>query len=361
MKILITHATAGAGHSKAAEAIFNGIKKHASFNVRCIDILDHTSPFYKKLYQKTYSLLISKFSLLWGFFFWLADIPLLLPVVQGARRVFNGYNAKAFHQFLQEENADYIITTHFFSNEIVSALKEQKKITSKLICVVTDYDVHSIWLAKNVDCYAVACDYTKNKLKSFGVPEEKIKVTGIPTDEKFSLSPDRAGLRTKLGLDPAMFTVLIATGSFGIGPIEEIIGYLQGIQTVVICGHNQKLADKISAKKINHVKACGFVNNMQDYMMASDVLITKPGGLSISEALVVGLPLIFFSAIPGQETNNVKVLKTFGVGISGLKPYEVAQEIKTMTASPEYLQSVKDKVKKIARPNSVCDIIKLIV
>jgi len=90
-------------------------------------------------------------------------------------------------------------------------------------------------------------------------------------------------------------------------------------------------------------------------------MITKPGGLSISEALVVGLPLIFFSAIPGQETNNIKVLKTFGVGISGLKTYEMAQEIKTFSASQEYLQEAKDKVKKIARPNSVCDIIKLIV
>lgn len=361
MKILIVHATAGAGHSKAAEAIFNGIKKHTSYDVRCVDILDYTSPFYKKLYPQVYTLLISKFSWAWGFFFWIADIPVLLPLIQLIRRFSNGHSAKAFHVFLENENFDYIFTTHFFSNEIVSALKEQKKITSKLVCVVTDYDVHSIWLAKNVDCYAVACAYTKEKLKSFGVPERKISITGIPTDEKFSASYDRAALRTKLGLDPALFTVLVATGSFGMGPIEEIISYLQGIQTVVICGHNQKLVDKISSQKNKKVKACGFVNNMHEYMMASDVLITKPGGLSISEALVVGLPLIFFSAIPGQETGNVKVLKTFGVGMSGLKIYEIAQEIKTFCASQEYLQDAKDKVKKIARPNSVCDIIKLVV
>jgi processive 1,2-diacylglycerol beta-glucosyltransferase len=361
MKILIVHATAGAGHSKAAEAIFNGIKKHTTHDVRCLDILDYTTPSYKKLYQKTYVLLISRFSQVWAFFFWLADVPFLLPIVQAIRRFFNGQTAKAFHEFLEHENADYIITTHFFSNEIASALKEQKKITSKLVCVVTDYDVHRIWLAKNVDYYAVACTYTKDKLRSLGVPEEKIKITGIPTDEKFSLLEDRTALRTKLSLDPQAFTVLVATGSFGMGPIEEILSYLQGIQTVVICGHNQKLADKISAKKNTKIKACGFVNNMHEYMMAADVLITKPGGLSISEALVVGLPLIFFSAIPGQETNNVKVLKTFGVGMSGLKTYEVAQEIKTLSASPEYLQAAKDKIKKIACPHSVCDIIKLLV
>ena len=164
MKILIIHATAGAGHSKAAEAIFNGIKKHTTHDVRCLDILDYTSPFYKNFYPKIYALLISRFSWAWGFFFWVADLPCLLPLVQRVRRLFNGQSAKAFHQFLEQENADYIFTTHFFSNEVASALKEQKKITSKLVCVVTDYDVHSIWLAKNVDYYAVACDYTKDKI-----------------------------------------------------------------------------------------------------------------------------------------------------------------------------------------------------
>jgi processive 1,2-diacylglycerol beta-glucosyltransferase len=328
--------------------------------VRCVDTLDYTSPFYKDLYKKTYSILISYFSPLWAFFFWVADIPFLLPAVQALRRFFNHLNAKALERFLEKENFDYIITTHFFSNEVASSLKGKKKITSKLICVVTDFDVHRIWLAKNVDCYTVACELTKEKLKSFGVPESKIAVTGIPTDEKFSAPQNRAELRAKLGLDKSMFTVLIATGSFGIGPIEEILSYLKDIQCVVICGNNQKLTQKLSSVATAHVKILGFVNNMNEYMVASDVLITKPGGLSISEALVVGLPLIFFSAIPGQETNNIRTLKAFGVGVSGLKVFEIAQEIQALKASAAHLEAAKDKIKKIARPNSVCDIIRLI-
>ncbi|MCX5681664.1 MAG: glycosyltransferase [Candidatus Omnitrophica bacterium] len=360
MKILIIHATAGAGHSKAAEAIFNGIKKHTTHDVRCVDTLDYTSPFYKALYKKTYTILISHFSLLWAFFFWVADIPFLLPVIQALRRFFNGLSARALEKFLENEKFDYIFTTHFFSNEVVSSLKEKNKISAKLICVITDFDVHSIWLAKNVDCYAVACELTKKKLEHFGVPAEKIAVTGIPTDEKFLAPKDQKELRIKLGLDVDLFTVLIATGSFGIGPIGEIVGYLKDIQCVVICGHNQKLTKKLSAIKTGKVKILGFVNNMNEYMAASDALITKPGGLSISEALVVGLPLVFFSAIPGQETNNVKALRAFGVGVSGLKTFEIAQEIQTLKASPDYLEAAKEKIKKIARSNSVCDIIKLV-
>lgn len=360
MKILITHASAGAGHSKAAEAVFNGLKKHTAHDVRCIDALDYTNFFYRTSYKKIYIVLVSYFALVWAFFFWVADIPFLLPVVQLARRIFNSVNGRAFEQFLIKENFDVVITTHFFSNEVVSALKAQKKITSKLICIVTDFDVHSIWLAKNVDVYAVACDLTKKKLESFGVAAEKIAVTGIPTDEKFAAFYDRAVLRTKLGLDPSRFTVLIATGSFGIGPIAEILKQLADIQCVVVCGNNKNLVGELTALKLPNAHIKGFINNMNEFMTAADVLITKPGGLSISEALVVGLPLIFFSAIPGQETNNIKTLKSFGVGVSNLTTLEIAQEIKTFKASPEYLAAAKDKVKKIARPNSVYDIIKLI-
>jgi processive 1,2-diacylglycerol beta-glucosyltransferase len=360
MKILIVHASAGAGHSKAAEAVFNGIKKHTSHDVRCIDVLDYTNPFYKSLYRKTYMLLISHLSFVWAFFFWLADIRLLLPIIQLGRRFFNHINGRKFEAFLQQENFDYVITTHFFSTEAVSALKGQKKITSKLICVVTDYDAHSIWLGKHVDRYAVACEYTKKKLNSLGVSDDHIAITGIPVDEKFLVAYERAALRSKLGLDPQAFTVLIATGSFGIGPIKEIVRQLKGLQCVVVCGHNQSLCATLSAQQFPHVKICGFINNMQEYMAAADVLITKPGGLSISEALAVGLPLIFFSAIPGQETNNVRVLKTFGVGVSDLTTTGIAEEIKTLNTSSAYFQAAKDRIKKIARPHSVCDIIKLI-
>lgn len=360
MKILIVHASAGAGHSKAAEAVFNGLKKHTTHDVRCVDVLDHTNPFYKDLYRKTYIILISHLSLVWAFFFWLADVRLLLPLVQVVRRVFNHINGKKFEVFLTQENFDYVITTHFFSTEVVSALKGEKKITSKLICVVTDYDAHSIWLGQHVDHYAVACAYTKNKLLSLGVDEEKIAVTGIPVDEKFLASYERSALRSRLGLRSDMFTVLIATGSFGIGPIEDIVRRLSDIQCVVVCGHNQKLCATLSAQQFPNAKICGFINNMQEYMMAADALITKPGGLSISEALAVGLPLIFFSAIPGQETNNIKVLQEFGVGASGLSIEGIVAEIRKLSNDPAYLKNAKTNIEKIARPHSVCDIIKLI-
>ena len=360
MKILVIHASAGAGHQKAAEAIYNSITKHTNFNAQCVDALDYTNPFYKRLYRKTYALLISKCPQAWGFFFWFADIHFLLRIVQRIRRLLNTINAQKLHKFLKRENFDYIISTHFFPNEVAGFLKCRGKITSKIICGVTDYDAHSIWISEGVDRYCVACEHTKKTLAFLKVPDEEILVTGIPTDEKFSQNYDRAGLCDKLGLKKDIFTVLIATGSFGIGPIEEIIASLSGFQRVVICGHNKKLFNRLSKNKDDLTKVCGFVYNMHEFMVSSDAMITKPGGLSISEALVTGLVLIFFSAIPGQETNNIKVLKEYGIGVSGVTILEMAEEIKTLNASKEYRDLAVENIKKLARPSAARDIIKLI-
>jgi len=361
MKILVIHASAGAGHQKAAEAIYNSIKKHTDFDAQCVDALDYTNPFYKKLYRKTYALLISKCPQAWGFFFWFADIRFLLRIVQWARRLFNTINAQKLHKFLKKENFDYIISTHFFPNEVAGFLKCREEIKSKIICGVTDYDAHSIWISKGVDRYCVACEHTKKTLTSLGVLDQKISITGIPTDEKFSQSQDREALCDKLGLKKNIFTILIATGSFGIGPIEEIIASLSGFQRVVICGHNKNLFNRLSKNKDGLTKVCGFIDNMQEFMAVSDAMVTKPGGLSISEALVSGLVLIFFSAIPGQETNNIKVLKEYGIGVSGVTILEMAEEIKTLNASKEYRDLAAENIKKLVRPSAARDIVKLIV
>ena len=110
-----------------------------------------------------------------------------------------------------------------------------------------------------------------------------------------------------MGLQPDLFTVLVATGSFGIGPIEGIIDVLKGFQVIVVCGHNRDLFRKLSGKYCALVKVLGLVDNMHELMAVSDAMVTKPGGLSICEALVSQLPLIFFNAIPGQEIGNIKV------------------------------------------------------
>ncbi len=360
MKILIVHASAGAGHQKAAEALAHGLKQSKDHDVLCLDALDFTSPFYKNIYRQTYTKLIAHVPWLWGAFFGLCDVPFLVPLVRLWRRFLNSINAGYFHEYLKKEKFDYIFSTHFFPTEVAAALKKRKEISAQVITVVTDFDVHSIWIADGVDKYTVASDWTKRKLEGFGVPGDKIFVTGIPIHEKFSFPRVQREVRTKLGLDQQLFTVLVATGSFGIGPIEEIIDNLPGAQVLVVCGHNKKLYERLSQKAQKNVKVYPLVHNMDELMAASDVMVTKPGGLSICEALANHLPLIFFNAIPGQETNNIRVLDQYGIGFKTQNVAMVKEVVERLKASPPALAAAVDATKLLAKPHAAKDIAGLI-
>ena len=181
MKILVIHASAGAGHFKAAEAIHRGLKNFPQHTASLVDALDYTSPFFKRSYRDMYFFLISKVPAVWKFFFGLMDIQRIQPLVRGFRRLYNATNARALERFLIHEDFDCIVATHFMPVEIAGALKEKGAIRSKLVTVVTDYDVHKIWLNPCTDIYAVATDWTKERLICLGVEDNKIVVTGIPT------------------------------------------------------------------------------------------------------------------------------------------------------------------------------------
>lgn len=360
MKILVIHATAGAGHKKAAEAIFNGIKGKTSFDVRLVDALDYSNPVFKYFYPNSYTYIVSHLPWLWAFMFGLMDLPALQGMVRFVRRIYNALNTQVLHNFLKKEQFDYIICTQFLSAEVSGYLKRTGQIRSKIICVVTDFDVHRIWINEGIDYYTGASDYTRDKLIELGVPKECAFTTGIPTDPKFLKEHDAREIRRKLGLREDAVTTLIATGSFGFGPIEEIIDFLKDHQLIVVCGHNKTLYGRLSARALPHVKVCGLVDNMDELMSASDIMVTKPGGLSIAEALVKSLVLIFFSAIPGQETNNIKVLTQFKVSLGQLKPDQIAQAVNRLHASPQDLADQKARSKAFGKPWAVDDIIRII-
>ncbi len=363
MKILVIHASAGAGHLKAAQAIYDGLRKHTTHEAVFADSLDYTSPFFKMFYRRSYVWMVSRAPWLWGFFFQVIDLPWVQPLSRICRRIFNSLNAQGLHAFLKEERFDYVITTHFMANEVTAALKRKGVIDSKLVTVVTDFDVHRIWFSPETDLYAVACEWTEQKLLQLGVAQEKIRVTGIPVDEKFARPAGREELKQRLGLKENVFTVLIATGSFGIGPIEEILRILEledGLQAMVVCGHSRRLFERLRGRNYRGAKILGLVDNMHELMAAADCMVTKPGGLSIAEALVSQLPMIFFHPIPGQETSNVRVLREYGIGSMPADVVGIAGELRKLKSSRDaHLTAVK-LTQRLARPAAVRDIISLI-
>jgi len=352
MKVLITYASAGAGHQKVAEAIFDYLQANRKdLKLELVDILPYANPFFRFLYHRGYLLLVNQATWLWRFLFWFTGLKPARGICRKISIITNYLSCLDFIRFLKNENFDFIISTHFLNSELASGLKIKNKINSKLVTVITDFGVHPFWVSESTDIYAVASEFTRAELLKADVKEETIKVTGIPANPKFNSERNRQGLARKLGLDPEKFTVLLITGSFGLGPLEKIAENLNDkAQVLVVCAKNYSLYSRLEKKNLDNVKVYGFVNNTHELMAVSDVIVTKPGGSSIAELLNCGLFPIFISSIPGQEENNVKALSAYGVGIKLEKVKDIRDFIISLKENPQKAKNLKQNILAAARP-----------
>lgn len=316
MKVLIVYASAGAGHRKAAEALQSHLQNtHRGISSKAIDILDYTPEFFKILYSEGYAFLISKLAWLWHILY---HVSYLFPG-NSFFAYFDYFTTQPFIRLLHKDKYDIVVSAHFLANSAIAIYKKKNPESNlRLISIITDYNLHPIWITDGVDQYIASCDYVRNELIKRGVEAGKIKVYGIPAHPKFYARLERKSTALKLGIDPSQFTVLIMTGAFGIGPIEEIVKSLAGqMQLLVVCGSNGGLYKRLSAMNIKLLKVYPLIDYIDELMSVSDVILTKAGGLSITESLLKRLPMIFFSNIPGLETANARVISGYGAGIIG--------------------------------------------
>jgi len=369
MKIFIIHAPAGAGHKSATLAIKDAFDKaNTGYDVRVIDSLQYANRFFRSSYVWGYNFMVSRAPFLWTFSFYFTDFKPLRPLIRSARRMINFINGHKLYSFIRKEKPDCIVATHFFATEIISNLKMSKLYDGKLITCVTDYGVHDFWISSQVDIYVVASEYTKNELIDKGIQAERIRVLGIPVQEKFTKRLERPEAAEKLGLKEELFTVLIIGGGLGVGPIpqmvETIAGTSEPFQLIVVCGRNEGLFKRIEeiakGSKIR-IKPYGFTDKVNELMDASDVMISKPGGLSISEAMVKGVPMIVNTFIPGQEENNLMFLEKHGVGIRVKTVEETLEKLELLYRSRPTLEVMREKAKQLGKPSAASDIVLLVL
>ncbi len=192
---------------------------------------------------------------------------------------------------------------------------------------------------------------TKQKLMEMGVEDQRIKESGIPVASTFAIRHDREKLAKKLGIDARKFTVLLMTGSFGLGPLEEIAESLcDQAQVLVVCAKNNKLLQRLEKRNLENVKVFGFIDNIQELMAVSDIMITKPGGSSIVELLNMELLPIFIAAIPGQERENAKALAGYGVGGVENNILEIKKVVLDLKNNPRKIEELKQKIREIKKP-----------
>ena len=227
-------------------------------------------------------------------------------------------------------------------------------ISALVTSVVTDFEAHALWLEKVVDLYCVAADSTGARLVARGVSKDAVVTTGIPVSDRFRAKPDRKATRKKLGLRDDLPVLLVLGGGFGMGPVAEIVTALNRLETTVqvavVCGRNADLLREVATVERRHpTHLLGFVRNMQDWMTASDLILTKPGGLTSSEALALGRPMMILNPIPGQETANSDFLLERGAAAKINRtedlPFRLAELL-----SGEGLSELSLKAKALGRP-----------
>jgi len=369
-KIIITYATAGIGHKKASLAIKAALeKKNMGVDIKIIDVLDYTKPFFKRSYPYVYLLLINRLSFLWGFFYYSLDVKLVNFLCAPFRRLMHVMNSPNLIKYLLENKPAVVVSTHFIMPDICAYVAKKYKLKTTLIQVVTDYRAHAFWISDAVSTYIVAHENTKRDLvRKWGIKTEKIKIMGIPVEPKFSVKHDKGFFRKKFNISSDSFVVSLIGGGYGVGPFLKILEALDRttvpLSVITVCGHNKKRYDQVAAFKKRdsmHIINYTYVNNVDEIMAVSDVYIGKAGGISTTEALAMDLPMIFISPIPGQESRNAKLITRNGAGIRVKKVSEITRVVESLKTSDIRMNLLKKGIKNVRRINAACDIADFVI
>lgn len=359
-RVLVVSGSAGHGHTMAAAAVTDALReRHPHIVVEHVDAVAKMWSAYKHTYRWAYLRLVDRNPALWRHLYDSTDkrpttIGHALTVLAGG----------PFLRFVQRWRPDVIVCTHFLAPELISRALRRGKLDCDVQAVVTDHDAHRIWYWPEISRYYVASELVQARLSlTYGVPDENISETGIPVRAPFARPCDPTRTRLAFGLDPNRPTVLFLSGGFAAGPMSRaIIGLWQerrDVQVIAVCGRNERLRRRVArlarpAGAVLH--ALGFVDEVRELMEVADVVVAKSGGITVSECMAVGRPLIISAAIPGQEERNADAIVEAGAGYWAPTPAEVRWRVARLLDEPDRLAAVTRKAAAFGRPAAAADI-----
>lgn len=362
MRVLIATVTAGAGHLQAAAALKEAWSLLSPRDeVIQVDVLDHVPKLYRKVYVEGYVKLVETAPELWGYFFKKTDNHRLLERVSKWRTGIARRTYQSFVKLLRADPPDVVISTHMLPVEILAGIQRRHPgFKTFHACVVTDFEAHSLWLEQQVDLYCVAAEETRKSLIARGMKAEQVVATGIPIAQRFSQPIDAVAVRRRYGWRDDLPILLVLGGGFGMGPVAEVLAALDQVsrplQAVVVAGRNAELRQSLAGQERKHpTDVLGFVTNMQELMSVSSLIISKPGGLTTSEALALRKPLFILNPIPGQEAANSDYLLERGAAIKVNRIEDVAARVEELLEGGR-LTELARAAGKLGRPSSAMDV-----
>lgn len=371
-KILIFYGSYGSGHLSAARSIkeYIDMNYHETETI-LIDCIESINKIINKVSVKAYYDITKRAPLVWKKVYYSAGNGSFSHVSNAANKIMS----VKFIKIINEYNPDLIISTHPFSSQMCAILKKKRKLSCKVATVMTDYAPHSQWLVCSdfMDYYFVAHSGMRDALCKTGIAENKVFATGIPLSNRFLLHYDKEQTLKEFGLSPQKNTILFFTnGAVGFRKsqtyeiLQNLIELFPSFQVVAVAGKNAKSKKHFdtlveNTHSQNSVKILEYTNKVPELMSVSDLVITKPGGLTTTESLASGLPIIVINPYPGQEEENAEFLEENGVAVWLKKGTDIKDFLTHLFNDKEKIKKMKINARRLAKKNSTKDICEILL
>lgn len=370
-KVIVFYASYGGGHLSAAKSIKEYIDNNfPDMEAELIDCIKYISKKIDKITTSAYKTMAKNAPKLWGNIYNNSQKGILSKVSNSTNR----YLASKLYHLFEEKKPDIIISTHPFGSQMTSYLKKCGKVNCILASILTDFAPHDQWLVGNefIDYFFVAHDGMKSSLITKGIPKSKVFATGIPVSSRFLKNYDKNEIFKTFELNPNKKVILFfGGGEFGLGKDRtiSIFKYLSQntnkYQIVAISGRNIKMKNRfkelITEENANDIKLFEYTDKIPELMYISSVVITKPGGLTSTESLASGLPIIVINPLPGQEEENASFLESNKAAIWLKKEDNIEEVFSSLLNFPDRLENLQNQALKIGKPNSTKDICEILL
>lgn len=364
-KVLFISAPFGSGHIRAAQAVMSALHNLLPIDSKLVNVFDFISPFIGRTILKTYLKILDIYPQAYGMMYGWGNTS---RIAIWSREIINSYLANKMYKYISSYNPDIIVCTHATPAGLVARLIKEKLIKVPTVGIITDFVMHRWWVYSEIDYYCVAHKGMQDYLSDYGIGNDRIFVTGIPIDLSFTQKHNNKQIFDKLNLDPNRFTVLLMGGGAGVLPMDKILKVCDNInrqvQFIIVTGNNKKMyktIGNICDSLKNEIRLFSFVNNVNELMSISNVLITKPGGMTTAEALAVGVPMLIYRPIPGQEEENTKFLTERNIAIRCDNIAEIKNAMLALIADRQLLDKQKQQARLWAQPYAASNISDLIV
>ncbi|MDP3980154.1 MAG: glycosyltransferase [Chlamydiota bacterium] len=365
-RILILYISPNTGHHTAAKSVEQALlKSDGEIEVLIVNALNYISPFFEKIILKTYLSVLKNTPELWEFLY---DNNKIKDRISPLRSIVLRQQSQKLFRLINEYHPDVVLCTQAYPCQIIGEYKHECAVPFELMAVITDYVVHAYWVSQRVDHYMMPHQEGLQKMAGYGIDLNRMSITGIPVDPVFNRTLDKTLLKKQMGLPENLPVILIMGGGQCLIPVKDILDGLAKIRMphriIVVTGTNKSLFGSMMHYKQKHCPSMhvfAYVHEIDKLMEVSDLLISKPGGLSSSEAMVKDLPMLIYRPLPGQESKNADFLTKNGVALRAEEISEITDKVEMLFKDNVLLKSLKDKILLMKRPDAASDIAKVIL